>query len=395
MQTKEIPTIRFVFDRKKIATGAHNTNGLKKGLIQVEILHHKRRKYVSTGIKVFADQWDNAKWVVNCANAVEYNRQLNHIYSNLLKELSAGIEKGFDMEQILYKSETREIEFFDYAYEALDKMEIKDGTKQMYLSLFKHIERSRLLKKQLRDVHLSDIQRFDAYLAKTDLKGTTRNVYHDKLKRIFRMAFLDGLIPLNPYDLFVKQRATCAVRRFLSEDDVKKLQSFDSFDPPKPIPGLERKGCIAMNKARDMFLFQCYTGLSYIDMSTLTRESILTEGEDCVIRRNRIKSGATYHVLLLKPALEILERNDCKLDMPINLYANYLKRIGKSIGFDFNLSSHLGRHTFATWALSKGVPIEIVSKMLGHTNIQTTQIYAIVLGQQVKNAYKELNKLFE
>lgn len=101
-------------------------------------------------------------------------------------------------------------------------------------------------------------------------------------------------------------------------------------------------------------------------------------------------------VVLLKPALAVLKKYKFKLPVPqYQTYLHELKILGEVLGFDFRLTSHIGRHSFATLALSKGIPIEIVSKMLGHANIATTQIYAKVLAEDVKSAYRKLDGLIE
>lgn len=147
---------------------------------------------------------------------------------------------------------------------------------------------------------------------------------------------------------------------------------------------------------RDLFLFQCYTGMAWADIATLDRSMIQTQGADTFISRSRKKTHVHYRTKLLTPALDVMKRHNMSVPMPEH-YSKYHKQLHKVIklaGIDKNVNSHVGRHTFATWALSHGVPIEIVSKMLGHTKIETTQIYAKVLAKDVEAQFDKLDELF-
>ncbi|KGE13784.1 site-specific integrase [Sphingobacterium deserti] len=141
----------------------------------------------------------------------------------------------------------------------------------------------------------------------------------------------------------------------------------------------------------DMFLFSCYTGLAYIDMAELTLDSIRTGIDgDLWIYTNRIKTDTSVRIPLLPKAKALMEkyRNDPRaisngtvFPLISNQRMNgYLKEIAEICAIDTDLTFHIARHTFATTiTLSNGVPIESVSKMLGHTSIRTTQIYAKVV----------------
>ncbi|MCD4728958.1 MAG: site-specific integrase [Bacteroidales bacterium] len=146
---------------------------------------------------------------------------------------------------------------------------------------------------------------------------------------------------------------------------------------------------------RDIFIFQCYTGLAYSDVERLTPDDVSTgiDGEKWIIIY-RQKTGGRSPIPILPRALEIINKyqdypeneNSGKL-LPVksNQKINaYLKEIGDLCGIDKNLSTHLARHTFATTVtLAHGVPIETVSKMLGHSSIRTTQIYSKVIDNKI------------
>ena len=149
--------------------------------------------------------------------------------------------------------------------------------------------------------------------------------------------------------------------------------------------------------AKDLFVFSCYTGLAYCDVMSLTKEniSIGIDGEYWIMT-SRKKTNQPVRVPLLSKALEIIEKykHHPKAIATGTAFPNltnqklnsYLKEIADFCGITKNLTFHLARHTFATTVtLTNGVPIETVSKMLGHSNIRTTQVYAKVIEKKVSD----------
>lgn len=143
----------------------------------------------------------------------------------------------------------------------------------------------------------------------------------------------------------------------------------------------------------------CFTGLAYIDVKNLTEDNLRTGFDGKLwIMTHRQKTDTNVNVPLLDIPLKILAKyknnlpNKVLLPVLSNQKMNsYLKEIGDLCGIDKNLTFHLARHTFATTiTLAKGVPIETVSKMLGHTNIQTTQIYARITNSKISNDMEDL-----
>lgn len=384
---------RFVFDRKKTATKSSSPVP-KKGLVQMELSQGGKRKFISAGVKIYADQWDDKKYVVNCANAVEHNRILSDKYTSVMREIANACENGEDLSKVVNKTRGEDTDFFDFAYAEVGKMNVSKSTENSYISTLRHAENSGEFG-SLRNVKIQNIEKFDTYLRKLGLSGMSINLYHSKLCRLLTIAMKHELVDANPYALFKPRKAHTKLRRFLRENEIKEILEFSISDYERKNPTLERRAKY-IDRARDLFVFQCYTGLAYADMLALNQKSIIKDKDGYYIRRKRVKTGETYVVVLLKPALAVLKKYKFKL--PTQRYQTYLqelKTIGELLGFDFRLTSHIGRHSFATLALSKGIPIEIVSKMLGHTNIATTQIYAKVLAEDVKSAYRKLDGLIE
>ena len=133
-----------------------------------------------------------------------------------------------------------------------------------------------------------------------------------------------------------------------------------------------------LEHVRDIFVFSCFTGLAYIDVSNLTEENIVTLGGTDWIMTKRQKTSITENVPILDVAREIINKYHSSADR------NGLKEIADLCGIKKRLSYHMARHTYATLLLSKGVPMETVSKLLGHTNIKTTQIYARITNKKIE-----------
>nr|WP_321414758.1 site-specific integrase [uncultured Allomuricauda sp.] len=155
---------------------------------------------------------------------------------------------------------------------------------------------------------------------------------------------------------------------------------------------------------RDIFIFSCYTGISYIDIVGLTKSNIVIGLDDKPwIMADRVKTGTPFKIPLLDQAKKLIEKyqehprtqgSDAILPRLSNQKLNsYLKEIADLCGIKKNLTFHMARHTFATTVtLSNGVPIETVSKLLGHTKLATTQIYSRVVERKVSNDFNALRQ---
>ena len=206
-------------------------------------------------------------------------------------------------------------------------------------------------------------------------------------KQVINKAIRAGLIfvdPFNGYKISVQR----VDRGYLTEDELCKMMQKEFASK-------------RLEQVRDIFIFACFTGLAYIDLANLRVDNIqkMFDGRLWIVT-HRQKTDTKVTVPLLPPALKILKKYEGKyLDgqlMPIitNQKLNcYLKEIADICGIEKNLTFHLARHTFATtMTLGKGVPIESVSKMLGHTNIQTTQIYARITNEKISHDMENLAK---
>lgn len=237
------------------------------------------------------------------------------------------------------------------------------------------------------DIILTDLNNaflvgFELYL-KTDggIKHNTTIKYIQFLKRVLNYGISIDWLKNDPFRAF---RCSFEVvnRGYLTSTELKTIQN-KVFTTPR------------LTQVRDIFLFSCYTGLSYSDVKKLTAKEIVTgvDGE-LWIQTFRTKTKTRVPIPLLPQALSILSQyeqwrvdNSKTVMLPVvtNQKMNaYLKEIAALCDIEKNLTFHLARHTFATTiTLSNGVPIETVSKLLGHTNIKTTQIYSKVVDTKI------------
>jgi len=246
----------------------------------------------------------------------------------------------------------------------------------------------------LRDIKYDFITSFDFYLK------TVRNCSHNSalkyLKNFRKVIFLslkNDWLSKDPFMRF-SSKLQQVERGFLTADELSTIEKKRILMP-------------RIEKVRDAFVFACYTGLAYVDVSKLTHEHIIP-GIDGMkwIFINRTKTNTKQRIPLLPKAEEILRKytdlSDEKPKGPIfpdisNQKMNaYLKEVADMCGIDKNLTFHIARHTFATTVtLTNGVPIESVSAMLGHKSIRTTQIYSKVVEEKVGQDMDLLRKRLE
>ena len=231
-----------------------------------------------------------------------------------------------------------------------------------------------------RELKREFIEKYVVYLSTVRgmLPGTLPNAIK-KLKLMTYTAFKNGWIASDPFAGF-RVAAKSRDRRFLSESELQAVMDVQ-------VPNY--KTAIV----RDIFVFCCFTGLAYVDVQKLSHDDIHTDDRgDMWIIDNRAKTGTQFRVKLLPVAKELVERYR-RLKLPDNKVFPVkdcdsmdmsLRHVARHAGLSFNPTMHVARHTFATTVtLSQGVPLETVSKMLGHKHITTTQIYAKITNDKI------------
>lgn len=375
----EYPTLRFVFDRKKVATKE------KKGLVQIEVCSERKRKWIGTGVKVYADQWDDKRKVTARPDSLDLNMKLDLMMSNILEYVNSLIRRKvpFDFESldVFLKNSSESDSFIDFIVRRTDERKDRaEGTIKHYRTLAKVLEDFGRIN-YFHDLTRSNITMFDDYLRSKGIKDTTVYGYHKNMKAYINEAIRFGIISENPYMGLKINRGKSDKRKYLTYEEMRRMERCRITDP-------------SVNRVRDLFLFQCYTGLAYSDLYKFDFASdVERRGNKFIIADRRVKTNEDYFIVLLSPAMDILRRYD--FDLPVisnQKYNAYLKVAASFAKIDKSLTTHCARHTFAVFALNNGVPIEVVSKMLGHTNIKTTQIYAKVLNTEVERGFDVLER---
>lgn len=221
-----------------------------------------------------------------------------------------------------------------------------------------------------------NIEDFRLELSKT-YEPTSVSGILGRIKGAFIFAVNNGKIRLNPFNQIVIGKNYKEVEK-LDDYDVEKIEAKDFC--------IER-----LNKVRDMFLFQIYTGLSYSDMIQIEESDIKFNDGMHYVRKPRQKTGIIFFTVLDDNAMNILKKYDFNMNIMSNQKCNaYLKEIQDICGIKKPLHTHLARHTAATRMLNNGIPLEVVSKVLGHTNTTQTAHYAKLLDKTVLSAFKKI-----
>ena len=200
------------------------------------------------------------------------------------------------------------------------------------------------------------------------------------LKTVCRLAYREGLADILLFDKVKISKGNKKLPKALDKEAFEKLKTLQFED-------LEEE----METARDIFLFACYTGAAYCDLMELDKSHLVRDDEGSLwLKFNRHKTGVPCRVKLLPEAIRLMEKlhsDERETLLPFMGYAtyqSYLKALRLRAGISFPFTTHTARHTFATLiTLEQGVPIETVSKMLGHSNVSMTERYAKVTPQKL------------
>ena len=363
--------------------------------IEISISANKERVYFSSGKYANANDWNITKQLVkskakdaNLINGylIQARNKIYELEIELIKNgfiITAPLLRDAYLGRIEKLSDKTLLEVMVMHNEEQEKMVGINVSKATYwISVYTLRLLKEFIKKKYKreDIHLRElnqnfIQSFHSFLLKD--KGMAQNSATKHLKLLKKIVnFAVYKIEREPVEI-----------DFLDEEELRKIINFDT-----PIPRFER--------ARDMFLFACFTGLAYIDIKTLTSEHIEKDNEGRIwIKKRRVKTGVLSRIPLLPIAKMILDKykgGDTLLPIQASTDVNkYLKDIAILCGINKRITFHTGRHTFAsTVTLSNNISLEVVSKMLGHTNIRMTTHYAKLVDKYIGEQMDKLLQVF-
>lgn len=377
----KLPKIKAVFDRKKKASA------ITTGVVEIEIVFNRtRRKVLSTGIELYSNQWEDGL-VVRHAESKKLNKQINELIRKYESIARSILQEG---DEITYQTFSAALErksgkygtdFINFCYDVMDRRGLRASTLRAHKCALEALRESKTIR-TFDDLTPENIKRFDMWLKQQDPDREQPTIYnyHKRLKPYINEAVSLGIIDESPYLRFKAERGKHKPKEALNEEELAAVRALELFDE-------------SLGKARDLFVFCCYTGLAHADMEAFdfSRDVVTVHGFN-YIDKQRIKTGTKYYAPILPPAMAILEKYHYQLPhFSQQAYNRLLKCIGALINTKKNLSSHIARYTFATTVLlGNDVPIESVSKMMGHTRIQITQVYAKILNSSIERQAERL-----
>ena len=384
----------IIYDRKKQAEGDHD------GALEVRVTIDRKSYYISTGVRVLRKHWAGAIVVRPDADAL--NNRLCMIVRRVNEKINEFMEQRKPIDVAVIKeyiydgtsTTDKGDRLLEWMKNQIPILSIKEITRKHYWLLYDRIKEYGKLR-SWSDLTVENIYEWDAWLrtlTATNMtkksekpekisNGTIHN-YHKDFKALLNRAIEVGVLQQSPYERLKGKfkRPEYDNYEYLTDEQIELILN------THPVPGTQ------MESVRDLFVFQMFTGLSYSDSQAFNIKNYHKEGDAWVANGKRIKTGVPYVSQLLPPVIDVLERHGWQVpQIPNQKYNMQLKTFGNAIGIE-GLHSHLARHTFATYMLSKGVKVQNVMRMMGHKKIEQTLKYAKVLG---KDVHEDFDKVAE
>lgn len=369
------PSVSLVFDYRGRSSDS------RPGEVSVLVANGRDRRYFSTGVKVMRSQWHQTSHVVNHPDCLFLNIKIEAIRKPIVEALASMMLRGvpFSFEELRAMVSVRKFDgsFMRYVEQRInERTDISETTRHDHRAMFNTLKKFGKIER-FSDLTERTVRDLDSWLRARGCAQTTIGKYHKNLRGYINEAISTDLLDKSPYRNFKIDKGKSKGRRFLTEKELDLVRVAKFADP-------------GVARARDLFVFQCFTGLAYADLVRFDFSQVERRGERYVLRDIRQKTGEDYYVVLLTPALEILRKYDFRLPLVSNqLYNERLKSVGVVIGR--SLTSHMGRHTCATMMINKGMPLELVARVLGHTNTKQTMLYAKIVDSTLERAFDAID----
>ena len=375
--------LKLVFDRKKRAGKNH------EGAVEVRLTHDRRTLYYATGVRLLPKHWHDGQ-VVNRIDAQELQQQLDIIIKHIRQTMCSLMGDGCctldNLMSKLREQDNGKLSFLDFCEQRANVRcygKSKDS-KERYERFMRFLAAYGRIT-TFADITDDKIMEMDAHLKEKGMKPYSKwNNYHRFLNSFILDAIDAGHMTRNPYKWLriEKEKSKGGIGKYLTMDEFRRIERLSI-----KTPHLER--------VRDLFVFQTYTCLAYVDLASFDASKIRYISDTPVYTGLRGKNGQQFTFILLPPAMAILKKYDNHLPIITNeKYNEYLKAVALMGDIDKPISSHWARHTGATMLLNEGgMDMEIVAKVLGHSSTRITrQVYAKLLDETVLAAMKEAGK---
>lgn len=373
------PATRVLFDRKHVATKE------KVGLVQIEVMYERKRKFISTGVKVYQGEWSERSHVINRPDMFSLNHRIDEVKGKIDEYINGIIEQGaqfsFDnFDRWLSADNEKQMSFIEWASSRIEqRTDIARNTRKSHRKIVAALcDFGRIV--SFSELTKANIMRFDDYLHSKMRKQTTIYTYHRILRTYIHEAMRRELIDKDPYLGIKLDRGKSEWGRFLTIEELQMVQT-----AKMPTQSIER--------VRDLFVLQCLTGMAYADLMEFDYSRVQESNGQTIYSVERVKTGIPFTAVLLPKALEILKKYNYHIPPITNQQYNMrLKVVADAAGIDKPIASHYGRRTCGMVLLNDGFPIEVVAKVLGHSNIKTTQeAYARILDNTVAKEFAKRN----
>ena len=366
--------------------------GPTKG-IYLRVIIDRKFHYFSTGYFVLPDRFDEKYGTVKRStpnrdvinnSIVELNKDINDVIYDIKKSGNAiSID---ELKSCYNKRFSRNTSFEDFFKSAMEEKEgtVEDSTLEVYRRLLNRLNEFQL-GVTLQQINRKFIKAFEKFLLKGEVRGqNTTNHYLETLRTFMIMAVDDQLIDINPFNK-IKIPKLIGERDYLAEEELLIIKNLKI---PRKNTGERR--------VRELFVFCCLTGIRYSDLVRLKWENVRKITNELHFKMHKTDIWVT--IPLQEEALQIINKQakdeGCIFSMITNQKMNeHLHTIEKRAKIQKNVTVHVARHTFATLCLERGIPIDVVSKYLGHKSIRMTMIYAHITSKRLHQEMQKMNGL--
>ena len=374
MENDRMPVVDFVHNRKKTATRN------KPAVIEILVSYDYKHKYMSTGVRVLVKEWRNGM-VTGRPDAMELNKALTTMRNRVLKAINGMMEEGYvDIREIPSRMKRQEAmgkTFLEFCHERakVRTYGMAKATAKRYGHFLRWLESWGVIR-GFGDVTDRNVLLMDEVLRRTGMRTVSRWAnYHRMLNSFILDAIGEDYIRRNPYKWVHISRGddeSQGLSKYLTREELERIET-------------ARMGTECLERVRDLFVFQCYTCLSYTDLVAFDMGKVRDVGGRKMYTGRRGKTGVEFTFMLLAPALAVLGKYGGSLPLLSNVkYNQYLKVVAQAAGVDKPITTHWARHTGATLLLNAGVDMETVAKVLGHTSTKITRsVYAKLLDDTV------------
>lgn len=366
--------LRFVHNR-----GNRVKNSPTSLLVEVRQIGTNRAVYVNTGIKLYPNQFSdkNGLTIKNHDKSGQVIVKAKEIFNKV--ESFAFSDECTSLDEVKNYSNVKTFNknVLEFMRKELRESNPTSSVLEHHNILFNAIESYGKIR-LFSDLTYKNIDGFDKHLKKTINSQPVLYKRHNAFKRYITKAVKLGLCKSNPYDEFKYSKGRDLKEPvFLTDEELKKIIGY--------IPGNDK-----LKRVKDMFIFQCFTGLAFADMINFSMDWISEENGYKIIRGFRKKTGVQFISLLLPEAEKVLKKYNGLPKISNQKYNDYLGVLGSGAKVNKHITSHVARHTFATYLLNNDVPIETASRALGHMSVRQTEHYAKLLGKKVVSDMKKL-----